>query len=140
VIQAAVEALTGSSRFVDVTLYEFWFDAASPTSATIQEAVILVSGKLDRPQWTSEKLSFSIVPNSQANALKLPSVEVGPRCPYRIFKGTLCGYAGGDTTCDRSFADCTSKSNTARFGGERFIPKAGSRIEWNGGIATIPAF
>ena len=37
---------------------------------------------------------------------------------YNQFKGTLCGYAGGLTTCDGTPAQCIARSNYARFNAE----------------------
>lgn len=38
-------------------------------------------------------------------------------CRYQEFKGSLCGYSGSDTECSRTYEDCCSKGNQARFGG-----------------------
>lgn len=38
-------------------------------------------------------------------------------CRYRDFKGTLCGYAGGETECNRTLKQCREYGNSARFGG-----------------------
>jgi phage-related protein len=37
-------------------------------------------------------------------------------CRWR-FKSTECGYSGGETTCDKTLAQCRLRSNSARFGG-----------------------
>jgi phage-related protein len=39
-------------------------------------------------------------------------------CQYAEFKGDLCGYTGVDASCLRTLADCMSKSNQERFGGQ----------------------
>jgi phage-related protein len=44
-------------------------------------------------------------------------------CRYKDFKGSLCGYVGAQTSCNRSFTRCQELSNTARFGG---FPGVGS--------------
>lgn len=38
-------------------------------------------------------------------------------CRYRHFKGTRCGYAGAETTCDKTLTRCRELGNSARFGG-----------------------
>jgi phage-related protein len=38
-------------------------------------------------------------------------------CPYR-FKDIECGYNGELTTCNKTLADCRTKGNSQRFGGE----------------------
>jgi len=44
------------------------------------------------------------------------------------FKGTLCGYAGGDATCEGTPEDCISKSNYARFNAERGLTPGTLRL------------
>jgi len=44
-------------------------------------------------------------------------------CRYQEFKGTLCGYSGGETECNRTFAQCRSYGNQVQFGG---FPGVGS--------------
>lgn len=39
-------------------------------------------------------------------------------CRYKGFKGSLCGYAGTASSCDRTFATCLALGNVARFGGQ----------------------
>ena len=38
-------------------------------------------------------------------------------CRYKVFKGTLCGYGGAESECNRTFARCVELGNTTRFGG-----------------------
>ena len=59
-------------------------------------------------------------------------------CRYR-FKEGRCGYSGGLLTCDRSWADCTTRSNTARFGGWRFAPAPNSVVDLGPVGVIIPA-
>lgn len=43
---------------------------------------------------------------------------ISDRCRYVAwFKGVECKYAGADTTCKGSLADCEAKSNSTNFGG-----------------------
>jgi hypothetical protein len=65
-------------------------------------------------------------------------------CPYvrdGAFKGLRCAYAGAGTSCDGSWAQCTTYSNTVRFGGHRFAPKPGQvwRISVNQGYQHFPS-
>lgn len=43
---------------------------------------------------------------------------------YNGFKGARCGYAGAETTCNRTLARCRELGNSARFGG---FPGVGRR-------------
>ena len=38
-------------------------------------------------------------------------------CRYEDFKGTLCGYDGTETDCNRTFERCRELGNETRFGG-----------------------
>jgi len=46
-------------------------------------------------------------------------------CRYKEFKGTLCGYSGSATECDRTFERCMELGNEHRFGGFPGIPTGG---------------
>lgn len=45
-------------------------------------------------------------------------------CPFK-FKGIRCGYAGVETECNKTLADCRARGNSVRFGGEPGIPGGG---------------
>lgn len=45
-------------------------------------------------------------------------------CPYK-YKDIECGATSSDLTCTRTLADCQSKGNSVRFGGEPAIPLGG---------------
>lgn len=53
-------------------------------------------------------------------------------CRWPKFKGTECGYSGGESTCDRSYARCVVLGNTNNFGGFRWIPKQEDKKRWWG--------
>jgi hypothetical protein len=49
-------------------------------------------------------------------SLRLPT----PNCPW-AFKSTECGYAGGESACDKTSARCTALGNYGNFGGRKFV-------------------
>jgi len=51
----------------------------------------------------------------------IPRRRYKAMCPW-IFKGTECGYAGGETLCDRTPARCDALGMTDNFGGFRWVP------------------
>jgi len=53
-------------------------------------------------------------------------------CRWKVFKGTECGYSGGQTWCDRSYTRCVTLANTANFGGFRFLPSIENKRVWWG--------
>ena len=46
-----------------------------------------------------------------------PHFFMAAYCRYNEFKGTLCGYSGGETDCDRTLTRCRELNNASRFGG-----------------------
>ena len=46
-------------------------------------------------------------------------------CRYNVFKGSLCGYSGGETDCDRTLTRCRELNNASRFGGFPGIGRLG---------------
>jgi len=53
-------------------------------------------------------------------------------CRWKVFKGDECGYAGGQTWCDRSYTRCVVLGATATFGGFRFLPSIENKKIWWG--------
>ena len=53
-------------------------------------------------------------------------------CRWKVFRGTECTYAGGQTWCDRSYTRCVALANTANFGGFRFLPSIENKKIWWG--------
>jgi phage-related protein len=53
-----------------------------------------------------------------------------PSCQW-AFKGTECGYAGGQTWCDQSHNRCDALGNKDNFGGFRWLPSITDKeIAW----------
>lgn len=126
------QALSGSYRNPDVIIYEWKYDEADFSSTTIQETVILANGRAEFPKWTSETVSFRVRNAVNSVASKSPWKGYGKLCPYaHDFKGEQCAATTTSyTTCLGTFADCTARSNTARFGGMRHSPKDGHVIHY----------
>lgn len=53
----------------------------------------------------------------------------GRLCNYG-FKDANCAYAGADTSCLKTLAACTAKSNQARYGGFPTMPERGKKIQY----------
>jgi hypothetical protein len=72
-------------------------------------------------------------------------LRAGPALPVMAgqclweFKGTGCGYSGGETACDGTHARCVALSNQARFVSGRWAPHEGRQIRLNGtGVSVRP--
>lgn len=50
-------------------------------------------------------------------------------CRWKVFKGPECKYGGGASTCDRSYATCSSYGNVSNFGGFRWIAQSQNQIQ-----------
>ena len=131
---AVIQGLSGSQRSPAITIYQAWFDlptfippgvgaAATPTAVDTQ-----VVGRMETPQWDSTYAKFHVGPSVDSRAQKLPAGAFSTTCRYRVYKGPECQATSGLTTCNRSFTDCTARSNTVHFGGFRFIPKPGLTV------------
>lgn len=53
-------------------------------------------------------------------------------CRWKVFGGTECRYAGGESWCDRTYSRCSYLGNTAHFGGFRFCADVENRTIWWG--------
>lgn len=130
-IGVLAQAISGKYRNPDVTVYEWWFDASDLTSTTIQETITLVDGRLEAPSWDRSTIKFSIMPFNSSLAGKAPWRAYRHSCPLTVdYRGEQCGagYNASYPTCGGSFADCTLRANTARFGGMRHVPKDGAKF------------
>jgi len=100
------------------------------TNQIINAPVTLFVGELDEWNLSEGVLEINIT-NQFSQWNKITFSQYQSSCRWKVFKGTECGYSGGDTTCNRSYADCSSKSNTANFGGFRWLPSIENRaIHW----------
>lgn len=67
-------------------------------------------------------VEFLLLPKTDVLALELPNgAYTRNYCRWR-FKGDECGYAGGETVCNRSKQRCKELGNFRRFGGFPSVP------------------
>ena len=52
-------------------------------------------------------------------------------CPWE-FKGSECGYSGGQSWCDKTYPRCTALANTSNYGGFRWLPSVMEKQIWWG--------
>ncbi len=90
------------------------------------DSIVLFNGRMERPNKINEKSvvieAFELLGSIQH---EIPARTFSLLCPFR-FKGEECGYEGEETECSKSWAACSAYSNTANFGGFRFIPHSGT--------------
>jgi phage-related protein len=117
--RAILAAIAGGSRAFEVTVWEAWLDPTTlPSAVPPANAVRLAAvTKAEAAEGDAEWLTLTLGPSASPSLGRLPFREYSDSCTYRRFKGPQCGYTGSDTTCERTWAACTAKSNTGRFGG-----------------------
>ncbi len=94
-------------------------------------AAIIFEGTIDSWHLDEEKLNFTIVSLFVQWAQKTLQRHA-PSCRWKVFGGTECGYVGGETECDRSYARCLELANTDNFGGFRWLPSIVDKEIWWG--------
>jgi hypothetical protein len=124
--------INGTLKKVDVYIYEIFFDADN----AVVDGETLFSGSVDGQQINDQWATIALIPAPDGSRVMVPRRRIVPSCGF-VFKSTECGYAGATTTCAKTYEDCGAKSNTAHFGGFRFIPKPGTIFSWGGMIITV---
>jgi hypothetical protein len=126
------------------------FARGTPVAATdvyiLADGRAICGGPISLEEAT-EPVTLSIVPETDAEGATGPAQEHSFSCRYLQttgFKGIQCGYAGGALPgvpfpCDGTFATCSSYGNTARYGGSRFAPKPGEKVQVGAGPAVTVA-
>lgn len=128
---AVLAAIAGGARAFEVTAWEAWLDPSLlPSPVPPANAVRLVAvTKVEAAEGDAGWVTLTLGPSASPSLGRLPFREYSDSCTYRRFKGAQCGYAGNDTTCERTYAACTAKSNTSRFGG--FMYSGGGNVYMN---------
>lgn len=90
------------------------------------DSIVLFNGEMQRPSRIDEQAC--VIEGRQLVGSvehEVPARLFSAACPWE-FKGFACGYAGGATDCNKSWARCNELANTAKFGGFRFTPHSGT--------------
>lgn len=95
------------------------------------DPIIIFDGSID--SWTSSDGEISIKVKSEFNQWNQITLRIqSSSCPWKVFKGTECQYAGGETWCDRTYTRCVALANTANFGGDRWVASIIDKVIWWG--------
>lgn len=76
---------------------------------------------------TDEWLTFTLGAENPLRRRFPPYRYISGHCKWN-FKSVECGYGGALTTCDRSWEQCNTRSNTGRFGGYRGLSEKGWKL------------
>jgi phage-related protein len=68
-------------------------------------------------QVTRTQADFAMSMGFDVFRATVPARRVFARFCSLAFRGVDCGYAGGESICSKSFADCKRKGNVRNFGG-----------------------
>jgi hypothetical protein len=105
----------------------------SPVDGSV-EMPSLSFGKIESPK-IGEDLVFSIKYDSVSS--HIPKITGTRQCGYAV-NGDQCGLTGA--FCNRTYVNCVSNSNAARFGGFRWALPEGTTIYVDGGPIPISSF
>nr|DAF65589.1 MAG TPA: minor tail protein [Caudoviricetes sp.] len=84
---------------------------------------ILYAGKCNNLELNYETAKMDIETSLGGYEIQAPIMKYRTSCQVRRFKDCRCGYKGTDfTTCDRTWANCQERNNTANFRGFPSIP------------------
>ena len=103
-----------------------------------EESLVLFEGELDDWEIDEGDLSIRVVSAASRWAERTLGKQAGT-CRWKVFKGTECAYAGGETWCDRTYTRCTALLNTANFGGFRWLPSLVDKDIWWGKVPSVTA-
>ncbi len=82
----------------------------------------LYAGKCNNLELNYETAKMDIETQLGGYELQAPVMKYRTSCQVRRFKDCRCRYSGNLTTCDRTWAQCQARNNTANFRGFPSIP------------------
>ena len=104
-------------RGKQVTIRTVFADQLADTDAYIDDIYFIDSYTADE-----ESVQFSLSSKFDVLDIQLPGrTFLRNYCQWK-FKSTECGYAGGETACNKTLARCRVLANQVRFGGFPSIP------------------
>lgn len=96
-----------------VTIKTVWSNQLADTTAYIDDVFYIDSYTADQ-----ENVSFNLTTKFDVLDVELPLRRFSRHYCHWRFKGTECGYAGSESTCNKTKQDCKdNKNNYDRFGG-----------------------
>lgn len=95
-----------------VSIKTVWADALGDTDNLIEETYFIDSYSSDE-----STVGFMLTSKFDVLDLSLPLRSYSRNYCQWKFKGTECGYAGGETSCNKTKQRCKALSNFSRFGG-----------------------
>jgi len=101
-----------------VTIKQVWADTLADTDNVRTEVFYI-----DRYTVNDKVGEFECTSKFDVQSVELPFGRyMRGVCRWKEFKDSSCGYAGAETTCDRTLTQCRARSNELRFGAFPSIP------------------
>jgi len=121
----------GTPQDEDVLLMMVVVDDDGTLVEDTDPEIIIFDGQID--SWVLDEEKLKVTVTSALSKWSQKTLSKHPKsCRWKVFKGTECQYAGGETWCDRTYARCIALSNTANYGGFRFLPSLVDKAIWWG--------
>lgn len=114
-IQAYLEAYDFHNK--KVSIKQVFADHLADATCFIEDIYYIDSYQAD-----VQAAEFTCTSKFDVMQLQLPARKFWRNYCQWKFKGTECAYAGGETTCNKTFARCEELNNKQRFGGFPSIP------------------
>lgn len=114
-IQSYLEAYDLRGKKVIIRLV--WADKLDDADAHLDFTYYIDSYGSDQ-----NSAEFTLMPKIDVLSITLPKRVYSRMICGWVFKSTECGYAGADTVCAKTKADCKLKANYVRFGAFPSVP------------------
>jgi len=122
-IQGFIES-SGGGVACTINLYVVHSKHLDVTTPAVMEVFTITDVKCD-PVW----VTFNLGPDYPVYARRPERRFLSDYCQYMNYGGIECGVTAATVAafpgCRRTLADCRTRSNSARFGGEPAIPNLG---------------
>lgn len=115
-VQAYLEVYDFRSKKVTIRLV--WANELDEADAYLDEIYYI-----DHYEANAKDVTFTLTSRFDVLEQSIPAaVYTRTICRYPEFKGPECQYAGGETSCNRTFQRCKELQNTKHFGGQPATP------------------
>jgi hypothetical protein len=89
---------------------------------------LLYDGEINSTNFDEGAILIELEENIEVSLKEGLSRIYSAFCPFQ-FKSRQCGYVGPETTCDKSYSDCSARGNSRRFGGFKTLLEVQGRRE-----------
>lgn len=120
----AYDTYTKANGYTPITVTIYVLNSKNLASSTPEVEHLF---ELKHPKTNSVWATFVLGASNPFNQ-RYPQARILKNHCRFIFKGTLCAYAGAETTCNKTLVRCRALSNSERFGGFPGVGVGGLRL------------